>query len=182
MSCDEIKVIEEVNEITLIDHQDKVNVVNEEEKAIIVDNLDVVEVREEVAEKIIINASDVVFSTVQSIDVDMNCTTTEQVGDAVYVFSDGEVRQANNSNISTAKVLGFVVSKSDDTNCKVRIAGIIDEFVGLSVGSQYFLHNVSGDITDSPPTSSGSVIVRLGQPLEGDKFLININNNYIIRS
>ena len=182
MSCDEIKIIEETNEITVINNQDKIDVVNNENVTNVIDNEDVVEVTDEVGEKIFINATDVILSTVQSIDVDMGCTATEQVGDVVYVFSDGQVRQANNSSIGTAKVMGFIISKTGDTNCKVRVAGTIDEFVGLNVGDQYFLSSTSGDITDSPPTTTDSVIVRLGQAIKADLFLIEINNDYIIRN
>lgn len=182
MSCDEIKVIDETNEITLINHEDKINVVTEETTTVIVDNREVVEAREEETEKIIINASDVIFSGSTALDIDMNCTATEQVGDAVYVFGDGEVRQANNSDISIAKVLGFVVNKSSDTTCKVRVAGVVDDFTGLSSGSQYFLSGVSGDIDTIAPTTTGSVLVRVGQAIDSDRFMVNINNNYIIRS
>lgn len=182
MSCDEIKIIEETNEITVINNQDKIEVVDNENVTNVINNEDVVEITDQVGEKIIINATDVILSTTQSIDVDMGCTATEQVGDVVYVFSDGQVRQANNSSITTAKVMGFIVSKSGDTSCKVRVAGTIDEFMGLSVGDQYFLDSTSGDITDSPPTAASSVIVRLGQAVKTDLFLIEINNDYIIRN
>lgn len=181
MSCDEIKVIDETNEVTIVNHEDQVNVVTEETKIIIEDNVEVVKSEEEETE-VIINAADVIISGSQDVDIDMNCTANEQVGDAVYIFAGLDVRQANNSNISTAKVVGFIVSKSRTTSCKVRIAGRIDVFVGMTIGSQYFLDNVDGEIGENAPTTTGSVLVRVGQAIDTDVFLIDINNNYIIRS
>lgn len=181
MSCDEIKIIEGTNTIQVFDNKNIVDVVDQENKIEVLDHKDVVEVKEEVGEKVVINATDVRFSIVQTIDIEMGCTAVETIGDAVYVISDGQVRQANNSDISTAKVMGFIVSKDSDTTCKVRVAGVMDEFTGLVAGSQYFLNNVNGDIDLTAPTVSGSVIVRTGQALSSDKFLVNINNNYIIR-
>lgn len=117
-----------------------------------------------------------------NIDVNLNCTASELVRDAVYMLSSSEVRRANNSDISTAKVVGFIVSKDTDTTCTVRFAGILSGFTGLEVGKQYFLDSSDGAITKTPTTSAGSVLVRIGQPTTTADLMININNNYTLRS
>jgi hypothetical protein len=182
MSCDEIKVNDKINEITITNNEDSFDVVDSEIVTTVTNNEDSFEVTDEVGEEITINLTDVRLIPPQDVDVNMNCTAIEQVGNAVYVFADGEVRQANNTNIATAKVIGFIVTKPTTTICTVRVIGIIDSFTGLTPGSEYFLDSTPGAITLTAPTTSGSVLVRLGQPTEDDRFLININNNYIIRS
>lgn len=177
-----IKIHDNTDEITIVNCDTFFKVEDSFEEINISDNEDVIKIKEEVAERVIINATDVRYSIVQTIDINMNCSSSEIVGDAVYLESNNEVRKANNSSIDTAKVVGFIVSKSSSTTCKVRIAGLIDDFTDLVVGKEYYLNHIDGDIDFNPPTSNQSVICRVGKAIDTDKFLININNNYIIRS
>jgi hypothetical protein len=182
MSCDEIKVNDKINEITITNNEDSFDVVDSEIVTTVTNNEDSFEVTDEVGEEITINLTDVRLIPPQDVDVNMNCTATEQVGNAVYVFADGEVRQANNTNIATAKVIGFIVTKPTTTSCTVRVIGIIDFFTGLTPGKHYFLDDVNGDIDLTAPTTSNSVVTRVGQAIGTDKFLINISNNRLVRS
>lgn len=181
MSCDGIKIKDQSSSITIVNNKEVFEVEDKANVTKILNQEDVIEVKDEVGERVIINATDVLLSAIPQ-DVDMVCTSTEQVGDAVYTNSLGEVRQANNSDISTAKVTGFIISKASATSCKVRLFGLIDTFTGLDVGEEYFLSNISGDIDLTVPTTAGSVISRVGQAIKADLFFINLNNNYIIRS
>lgn len=113
------------------------------------------------------------------------CTVDEEVLDAVYLYGDNEVRQAKADNISTAQVLGFVVSKQGSTICTVQTRGKLSGFNGggLSAGTQYFLsRNYAGGITDTPPTNEGDVLVRLGLGYSNDTLFIDIDRNVIRRS
>lgn len=179
MSCDEITINSQVNEIKIINNEDRFNVVDHDNVTVIVDNEDSFEVKDDVT-KLTINVADIRLIPSQNSDIAMICSSVEQAGDVVYSFGSNEVRRADNSDISTAKVVGFIVSKSNDTSCLVRISGIIN-LGSLTVGGQYFLGN-NGAIVLTPPTDAGSVIVRVGQSLSISDFLININNNYTIRS
>ncbi len=181
MSCDEIKIKDESSSITIVNNKEVFQVEDKSNVTKVVNNQDVIEVKDEVGDRIIINATDVLLSAIPQ-DVDMVCTAIEQIGDAVYTNSAGEVRQANNSSISTAKVTGFIISKASATSCKVRLFGLIDTFTGLDVGKEYFLSGVSGDIDLAVPTATGSVLSRVGQAVKNDLFFINLNNNYIIRN
>lgn len=180
MSCDEIKIKDDINQITIVNTEDQFKVEDNSDATVIINNEDEFIVTDEVGETITINAVDVHIIPPQNVDLSMNCTASESVGDAVYVFANGEVRRASNSSITTAKVIGFIITKPTATSCTVRIVGTVNSFAGLTAGSQYFL-GVNGAITLIPPTIPGSVLVRVGNALDLGSLLVNINNNYTIR-
>ena len=121
-------------------------------------------------------------STAESpVDVELNCTATEAIRDAVYVASDNTVNQATNTDIDKARAVGFILSKSSDTTCKVRVSGILSGFTGLEAGKPYFLDDVNGGITKDPVTTTGRLKVRVGQAVNSTDLNININNNILLR-
>ena len=184
MACNDIEVTKKQKTIEITDEQEVIELDSVESNILgVADKKEVVELKDEVFNTIqVANVNGQFTGGSNNIDILMNCSATEDVGDAVYIFSGMDVRQANNSDISTAKVIGFIVNKPTSTTCNVRVAGVIDAFVGMTVGSQYFLDGVDGEIIENAPTTPGSVLVRLGQAIDTDVFLIEINNNYIIRS
>jgi tRNA splicing ligase len=62
MSCDEIKINDDINEITIINTEDKFSVSDSDNVVTIVDNVDKFEVTEEVGDAIRINVTDVILS------------------------------------------------------------------------------------------------------------------------
>ena len=114
------------------------------------------------------------------VDVDLTCSATEVVGNAVYMFSDDVVKQANNTLLATASVIGFIASKATSTSCTVRMSGALAGFSGLEVGKDYFLDSVNGGITKTPPTTG--VLALVGRPISATEFGINISNNIIERT
>jgi hypothetical protein len=117
-----------------------------------------------------------------NMDKEFTCTATEQVNDLVYISAANTVAQANATDISTAQVVGFIASKSNDTTCRIRTYGVLNGFTGLTFGRQYFLSTTSGSVSLSAPTASDTVLVRVGKAVDADTLFVNINNNYIIRS
>jgi len=74
------------------------------------------------------------------------CPLRVQVQDAVTLIAAGQVDQADAS--SSARVLGFVVSKSSGTDCVVQLSGEMESFPGTLIpNSQYYLSLVPGQIT-----------------------------------
>lgn len=183
MSCEEVKIINENNTIQILDNKNIVKVVDQQNKIDIIDNKDVVEINEGIGEKVVINATDTRFSIVQSIDIDMECTSAEQIGDAVYVSGNGAVSRANATSIATAEVFGFVVTKSGDNNCKVRTAGFLGGFSGILYGQTYFLDISDGQITTIAPTASGNVVFAIATGLDESRIrIITSNRDLVIRS
>jgi len=120
-------------------------------------------------------------STVSGIDINADCTAAESVGDAVYVESASELRSADASDISTADVVGFIISKPTSTTCTVRVAGIVT-LSGLTAGASYFLSETVGNITTAPPTVSGSVVNRVGVALDSTQLILQLGGNLTIRT
>ena len=183
MSCDEIKVIEQTNNINLITQQDQVDVVSEDVTIEIVSSSESVKVTDVAEETIIINASDVIFAGSMSLDIDMGCSINEQVNDAVYVSGANLVSRANASSIDTAEVIGFIVSKASDTSCKVRINGTVDGFSGLTAGEIYFLAETDGNITTTPVTAKDSVLFAIAKAINDTEIIVTTSNqDFVIRS
>lgn len=181
---DEIEVISNSEKIYITCTDQDVEVVDDENSLTINTEDETVNVTEEIGGPISINSVDVRLIPPSNVDVSMICSASEQVGDVVYIFSSAfgnpEVRRADNRDISTAKVMGFVVSKSSDTSCIVRIMGVVTNFTSLIPGEDYFL-GLDGGVTNVATTISGSVIVPLGKALDVNRILLYITNSYYVR-
>jgi len=114
--------------------------------------------------------------------IETDCTIDVEVGDAVYVSSDDVVKRANNSSIDTAQVVGFVLEKPTASTAYLILSGVVSLFSGLTPGKKYFLDEFNGQITDIPPSDSGSVIVHVGQAITSSTLLVGLSNVYTIRS
>jgi len=183
MCNDDIEIKTNESSITIVNQEEKIDLINSDNGDITIQNQECnIVLEEEVAEQIIINATDLRITGSGAADISFNCTADEQINDLVYVLSAGEVRRADASDISTARAIGFVASKTSDTQCKVRNIGLIDSFVGLSAGANYFLDTAPGAVTTSPPTNQGEIIVRVAEAIDSTTLLININNSYVVRS
>jgi len=97
------------------------------------------------------------------------CTTTEAVGNAVYISASGNVRQANASDKTKSPAIGFVVFKIDDTTCLVQRTGTLRGFGGLvpadpSIGEKglVFLDTSNGGITQDAPDNVYNCVQILG--------------------
>ena len=100
------------------------------------------------------------------------CTATEQVGDAVYVLSAGQVRQADAGSSTTSRVVGFIAVKPSATTCQVVTNGQFDGLGSLTSGATYFLSTTPGAITTTPPTGESEVIVQVGEALDATTLLV----------
>lgn len=181
MSCNEITIKDTESQINIVNTEEVFKVEDKVDEIVILNNEDVITTTDEIGDKIIINMVDVHTISERNVDVEAVCSPAEAVGNVVYIFASGEVRAADNSNISTAKSVGIIVLKATATSCIVRIIGVVEALSGLTVGKQYFLGS-SGSITDIAPNASGSVISRIGHASTVNSLILNINNNYIIRS
>ena len=101
------------------------------------------------------------------------CTATEQPGDAVYVLSAGQVRQARADDVAKARVVGVVTAKPTATTCVVASGGAVP-IAGLTAGSRHFLSATqAGRVVDSEP-ASGSWVVSLGMAKDATTLVVEI--------
>ncbi len=101
---------------------------------------------------------------VNSISVDYTAGEALTAGDIVYMKSDGKVYKAQADGTAAEQELYGVAktSVSADETVSTSLAGIEDSFAGLTTGTVYYLSETAGEITSTAPTTSGSVVVRLG--------------------
>lgn len=106
------------------------------------------------------------------------CDSTVFVGAAVrldYVAGVVTAVNAMADSYYTSNVLGLVESKIGDTLCNIRVSGVTkDIFNNLDITMEYYLSDVSPGVIvpySSCPSTSGSVLVKIGQPLSGSQIL-----------
>lgn len=104
------------------------------------------------------------------------------VGDAVYITDTNKVDKASASSIATSKCIGFVQEFDVDGLATITLAGPANIVVGLQSGDRYFLSETPGQITQTPPTTSGSVIVHVGDAIEPHKLVVGLSRTYTIRA
>ena len=109
------------------------------------------------------------------------CASAVAVGNWVYMDASEVAQQADNGSAATSNVLGVCTSKQSATECTVRVLGITaDLFAGLDVTKEYFL-GTSGGITTTPPTATGTVMLKIGQPFSATKMFVQ-KGQRVIRS
>jgi len=104
------------------------------------------------------------------------------VGNAVRMNSGGTAINALADSTANANVIGVVESKSTSVLCNIRVLGVTEGaiFAGLDVTKKYFLSDsVAGTMVTTPPTASGSVILKIGQPFSATALLVLVGEGIV---
>lgn len=114
------------------------------------------------------------LSTPDILVPDVICDASVVVGDWVRMNASNIAVKALADNADNSNTIGLVEEKITSTKCVVRVAGVSRSlFSGLDVTKEYFLSSAtSGDMTLSPPVGSGEIVLVLGQPFDGTRFLV----------
>lgn len=106
---------------------------------------------------------------------DVECESGVYVKAAVVMQASGIAKNALADTLDNSNVIGIVESKSDSIHCDIRVMGVTAAiFAGLDVTKEYFLSDsVAGAITVTPPTTSGSILLKIGQPFSATEFLVS---------
>ena len=113
---------------------------------------------------------------------DVPCNASVFVGAAVRMTSGGTAVNAIGDSVSNANVIGIVESKSSSTVCNIRVLGVSGSiYSGLDVTKEYYLSDsIEGLVTNTIPTASGSVMLKLGQPFSATEFLM-VKGQQVVR-
>jgi hypothetical protein len=120
------------------------------------------------------NSIEVVVSVPDaSIIKDVDCLSDVFLGAFVYIDSLGVARNAIADSLATSNVVGLVEAKSSSEKCDIRFNGLsLSIYSGLDTSLDYFLSDVNpGQLSETVPTTSGHIKLRLGQSFGNDKFL-----------
>lgn len=90
------------------------------------------------------------------------CPSDVAVNQLVYMTTTADtVALASSAAASTSPAIGYIISKPTTTTCYITWVGELGGFSGLSIGVQYYL-GTAGGITVTAPTTSGTVVQRVG--------------------
>ena len=103
------------------------------------------------------------------------CDASVSVGDIVRVDSATFVKAIATSEINS-NVIGICISKPTSITCNVQTHGLTPAiFSGLDVTKNYLLSDsVSGALTYTAPTASGSIVIPIGRAYSATRFVIII--------
>ena len=132
-------------------------------------------------QEVLVNPSNVGSANVLLTDVD--CEASVFVGAAVIMQVSGVAKNGIADSLANSNIIGLVESKSSSILCNIRVLGATGGiFTGLDVTKEYYLSDtVAGEITVTIPTASGSVALKLGQPLSETEFVV-LKGQRIVRS
>ena len=101
------------------------------------------------------------------------CEAAALVGHWVRMSSGIAVR-AQADVFANSNAIGVIESKQSATVCTIRFLGnTLSIFVGLDETREYFLSEITpGEMTITPPSSSGNIILKVGQPTSATNFLV----------
>lgn len=104
---------------------------------------------------------------------DVPCDATVFVGAAVKMVA-GTAFNALADSLTNSNVIGIAEVKVSATVCHIRVLGVSPAiYSGLDETKEYFLSDtVAGQITTTAPSTSGHIILRVGQPFSGTKLLV----------
>ena len=120
-------------------------------------------------------------------DITFIGVTTSTVAGKVYVLTGGEgaswVLADNNANSYYEGLLAVAVGNSSAKGMLLR--GAITMFNTVQqVGNPVYLHSTAGNITNTRPSATGTVVRILGYGINGDSdtMYFNPDNTYILLS
>lgn len=104
------------------------------------------------------------------------CDASVAVGDVVRMNGTTAVKALATSFLGSS-VVGIVSSKPTSTTCDITVCGPLNltAFGTLDVTKQYFLSDsTSGGLTTTPPSASGTYVIRIGNPINTTTIAIHI--------
>jgi hypothetical protein len=110
------------------------------------------------------------------------CDVSVSVGDWVRM-SSGVAVKASADSVENSNVFGVVESKTNGTTANIRVMGLTgDLFSGLDESKEYYLSaDTPGAMVTIPPSDTGQVLLKLGQPYTNSKFLV-LKGSRMVRS
>jgi hypothetical protein len=115
---------------------------------------------------------------------DMTANETILIGQPVYVSADNTVNLGDATAITTANVIGLALTDATaNDSVTVLTEGSVSQadwtaVIGaatLTPGATYFLNTTAGQMSTTPPTNDGEVVVTMGTALTTTKFDIEVN-------
>jgi hypothetical protein len=106
---------------------------------------------------------------------DITCDSSVFVGAFVRMDSSGVALNALADSMANSNVIGLVESKQSSTKCTLRLSGKSNElYTGLDPTKDYYLSTtLAGQLQDTPPVASGTVMLKVGQPFSATSFVIS---------
>lgn len=107
------------------------------------------------------------------------CPGSVAIGDVVYLTGSLAVDKADNTLPATTPILGIVSEKPTLTTATIIYAGEISAYGGLVPNTSYFL-GVAGSITSTPPSTTGTVIQRVGIAVSNSTLILRIGEKILL--
>jgi hypothetical protein len=97
-------------------------------------------------------------------------------GDFVNLYNNGGTMNARKADANAnRRAHGFVLANvTSPANATVYYGDVNNQLTGLTVGSEYFLSETAGGVVTPAPTTSGSIVQRLGVAQSATELVVDI--------
>jgi hypothetical protein len=106
------------------------------------------------------------------------------VGDVVYMHTDGKVKKADMNAVTTMPAIGIcTASASANGAVDIMVQGIMHDasaFPTFSTLGQDVYVSSTGDITATAPSGSGDTVQKIGVAIHADKVYFNFNTTEVL--
>jgi hypothetical protein len=120
-------------------------------------------------------------SVIEDAEAPAICTALESVEDVVYISGNPvsgviQVRTVDPTLRSKMPGIGIIISKSSDTDCRIKLFGVIENFyTGLTANGPLYV-GIDGRLTHTPPTPTvGSSVYKqiFGEAFGADMIMVS---------
>ena len=117
--------------------------------------------------------SDAFAETANVFITNVACHSSVYVGAIVRMSSTTAVNALADTE-GNSNMIGICETKLSTNVCNIRVLGVSGElYSSLDVTKEYYLSDsVAGGITTSIPTTSGHIVLKIGQPYTDKKLLV----------
>ena len=93
----------------------------------------------------------------------------------IFVYQNSAFVRKASAATNATEADGFVTENyTAGASAKVYFAGLNRSLTGLDIGAEYFLSELPGGITKTPPTGTGTIIQRIGKAISSTYLLLKL--------
>jgi hypothetical protein len=115
----------------------------------------------------------------------MTASETLAVGDVVFLHTDGKVKKADRSAVTSMPAIGIITTGgAANATVDVMVQGVMHDASAFpdfssSIGADVFV-STTGDVTATAPSGSGDTVQKIGVATHGDKIYFNFNTTEVL--
>jgi hypothetical protein len=110
--------------------------------------------------------------------IDLPTSENLVAGDYVNIYDNAGTVTARKADANGKEAHGFVLAAvTSPASASIYRAGVNNQLTGLTEGVRQYLSETAGQVTDTPPSTSGALVQYLGMSLSETELLTSISDS-----